>query len=116
MFETKNLLMLVILSGGILTGLTGTMIQAAPVYADTEDCEDNDDDNCNTTKERAQEIEQEGNCSADSGSANGGSADSGSADGGPGGSTGGNDNRFDCTNELFEPNTGNNAFNGSPLE
>ena len=116
MFQTKNLLMLVILSGGILTGLTGTMIQATPVYADTEDCEDNDDDNCNTTKERAQEIEQEGNCSADSGSANGGSADSGSANGGPGGNTGGNDNRFDCTNDLFEPNTGNNAFNGSPLE
>ena len=56
MFETKNVLMLVILSGGILTGLAGTMIQAAPVYADTEDCKDNDDDNCNTTKDRAQEI------------------------------------------------------------
>ncbi len=108
MFQTKNLLMLVILSGGILTGLTGTMIQATPVYADTEDCEDNDDDNCNTTNERAQEIEQEDNCSADSGSANGGSG------GGGGGSTGGNDNRFDCTNELFEPNTGNNAFNEVP--
>lgn len=112
MFETKNLLMLVILSGGILTGLTGTMIQAAPVYADTEDCKDNDDDNCNTTKDRAQEITQENNCSTDSGSANGGSADSGSANGGPGGSTGNNDNRFVCTNTLLEPNTGNDAFNG----
>ena len=117
MFQTKNLLMLVILSGGILTGLTGTMIQATPVYADTEDCEDNDDDNCNTTNDRAQEIEQEGNCRVEDGGsgANGGSGGTTGA-GGAGGSTGGNDNRFDCTNELFEPNTGNNAFNGSPLE
>ncbi|MDW0153273.1 MAG: hypothetical protein QOK68_01550 [Nitrososphaeraceae archaeon] len=96
--------MLVILSGGILTGLTGTMIQAAPVYADTEDCKDNDDDNCNTTKDRAQEITQENDCSADSGSANGG----------PGGITGENDNRFVCTNTLLDPNTGNDAFNEVP--
>ena len=113
MFETKNLLMLVILSGGILTGLTGTMIQAAPVYADTEDCEDNDDENCNTTDDRAQKITQENNCSTDSGSANGGSAGSGSANGGPGGF---NDNSFVCTNTLLEPNTGNDAFNqASPI-
>jgi hypothetical protein len=101
MFETKNLLMLVILSGGILTGLTGTMIQAAPVYADTEDCEDNDDENCNTTDDRAQKITQENNCRVEDGS---GSADG--DDGGAGGSTGGNDNRFECTNNLVEPNTG----------
>jgi hypothetical protein len=106
MFETKNLLMLVILSGGILTGLTGTMIQAAPVYADTEDCEDNDDENCNTTDDRAQKITQENNCRVEDGS---GSADGG--DGGAGGSTGNNDNRFECTNNLVEPNTGD-AFNG----
>jgi hypothetical protein len=112
MFETKNLLMLVILSGGILTGLTGTMIQAAPVYADTEDCKDNDDDNCNTTKDRAQEITQENNCSADSGSADGGRADGDSSNGGAGGSTGNTDNRFVCTNNLAQPNTGNDAFNG----
>ena len=113
MFETKNLLMLVILSGGILTGLTGTMIQAAPVYADTEDCKDNDDENCNTTDDRAQKITQENNCRVDSGSADGGSADSGSANGGPGGSTGNNDNRFECTNNLVEPNTGD-AFSPAP--
>ncbi|HXV88317.1 MAG TPA: hypothetical protein VD710_04390 [Nitrososphaeraceae archaeon] len=112
MFETKNLLMLVILSGGILAVLTGTMIQAAPVYAETEECEDNDDENCNTTKDRAQKITQENNCSADSGSANGGSADSGSANGGTGGNTGNDDNKFVCTNNLVEPNTGNDAFNG----
>jgi hypothetical protein len=114
MFQTKNLLMLVILSGGILTGLTGTMIQAAPVYADTDDCEDNDDDNCNRNNDRAQEITQENNCRADSGSANGGSADSGSANGGAGGNTGQDDNRFVCTNTLLDPNTGNDAFNEVP--
>ena len=112
MFETKNALMLVILSGGILTGLTGTMIQAAPVYADTEDCEDNDDDNCNTNNERAQEITQENNCRVEDGGsgANGGSG--GTNGGGAGGNTGNNDNRFVCTNTLLEPNTGNDAFNG----
>jgi hypothetical protein len=108
MFETKNLLMLVILSGGILTGLTGTMIQAAPVYADTEDCEDNDDENCNTTKDRAQKITQENNCRVEDGSGSANGDDGGSG----GGSTGNNDNRFECTNNLVEPNTGNDAFNG----
>ena len=102
MFETKNLLMLVILSGGILTGLAGTMIQAAPVYADTEDCKDNDDENCNTTDDRAQKITQENNCRVE---------DGGSADGG--GSTGSNDNRFECINNLLEPNTGD-VFSPAP--
>jgi uncharacterized membrane protein YgcG len=123
MFETKNLLMLVILSGGILTGLTGTMIQAAPVYADTEDCEDNDDDNCNTTKERAQEIIQENNCFVDEDGRGGdGGAGGSTGDGsGPGGFGGAgssanndDDNRFICTNNLAEPNTGNDAFNSLP--
>lgn len=114
MFETNNVLMLVILSGGILTGLTGTMIQAAPVYADTEECEDNDDDNCNTTNERTQEITQKDNCRVEDGGS-GADGGSGGATGGAGGNTGGNDNTFDCDNNLFEPNTGNNAFN-PPLE
>ena len=40
--------MFVALSLGILTALTGTGIsQVAPVFAETEDCEDNDDNNCN---------------------------------------------------------------------
>jgi uncharacterized membrane protein YgcG len=110
--NTKIVLTLVMLSG-MLTGLTATMIQATPVYADTEDCKDNDDDNCNTTKERSLEIEQENNCSADNGNANGGSGDGGGT-GGAGGSAGGNDNSFSCFNQIFEPNTGNDAFNSLP--
>jgi hypothetical protein len=110
--NTKTVLTLVILSAGMLIGLTSTMIQATPVYADTEDCKDNDDDNCNTTNDRTLQIEQENNCRAENGgNANGGSGDGGGT-GGPGGITGSNDNRFTCTNEVFEPNTGNNAFNG----
>ena len=36
--------MLVVLSAGILTALTGTGIsQVAPAFADKEECEDNDD-------------------------------------------------------------------------
>ena len=41
------MLMFAALSMGILTALIGTGIsQIAPVFAETEDCEDNDDDNC----------------------------------------------------------------------
>ena len=54
------MLMLVVLSTGMLTALTGTGIsQVAPVFAETEDCEDNDDDNCN---ERNKKITQEIDC------------------------------------------------------
>ena len=66
MFGTKNVLMLVILSAGLLTAITSTGTSLiAPAFAETEDCEDNDDDNCNTTKDRAQEITQINNCSVD---------------------------------------------------
>ena len=98
--------MLVILSGGILTVLTGTMIQAAPVFAETYDCEDNYDKNCN---EISQDIDQEDNCRVEHGS---GSADG--DDGGAGGSTDNNDNRFDCTNNLAQPNTGDIGFIPGP--
>jgi hypothetical protein len=58
---TKNMLMLVVLSAGMFTALTATMIsQAAPAFADTEDCEDNNNDNCNDN--RNQYVEQENNC------------------------------------------------------
>ena len=54
--------MFVALSLGILTALTGTGIsQVAPAFADKEECEDNDDDNCN---ERTHKIIQEDNCKA----------------------------------------------------
>ncbi|MGC1263000.1 MAG: hypothetical protein WA932_03465, partial [Nitrososphaeraceae archaeon] len=58
--NTKSVLMFAALSLGILTALTGTGIsQVAPVFAETEDCEDNDDDNCN---ERNKKIHQEIDC------------------------------------------------------
>ena len=54
--------MFVTLSLGILTAITGTGIsQVAPAFADKEECEDNDDDNCN---ERTHKIIQENNCKA----------------------------------------------------
>ncbi len=56
------MLMFVALSLGILTALTGTGIsQVAPAFADKEECEDNDDNNCN---ERTHKIIQEDNCKA----------------------------------------------------
>ena len=54
--------MFAVLSIGILTALTGTGIsQVAPAFADKEECEDNDDDNCN---ERTHTIKQDDNCKA----------------------------------------------------
>ena len=49
MLNTKNVLMLVVLSAGLLTVLTGTAIsQVQPAFADDEEeCNDNGDDNCN---------------------------------------------------------------------
>jgi len=107
--------MLAMLSAGMLTGLTATMIQATPVYADTDDCKDNGDHNCNTS-ERDLKIKQEGDCKVKDGggNANGGDAKDDSGDGGDGGSGSGNDNAFTCTNEVLQPNTGNNAFNPPP--
>lgn len=54
--------MLVVLSAGLLTVLTGTtMSQVQPAFADKDDdeCEDNGDFNCN---EETQKINQENNC------------------------------------------------------
>jgi hypothetical protein len=56
--NTKNLLMFVVLSAGILTVLSGTgMSQVQSAFAEKEECEDNDDNNCNDKK-----IEQENDC------------------------------------------------------
>ena len=53
--------MLVVLSAGLLTVLTGTAVsQIQPAFADDdEECEDNGDNNCN---EETQKIHQENNC------------------------------------------------------
>ena len=56
------MLMLVVLSGGLLTTLTGTaMSQIQPVFADKDEdeCEDNGDFNCN---EENQRLHLENNC------------------------------------------------------
>ena len=48
---------------GILTALTGTgLSQAAPAFADGEEREDNDDNNCN---ERTHKIKQDNDCKAE---------------------------------------------------
>ena len=104
----KNVLMLVILSAGMLTGLTATMIQAAPVYADTRDCEHNEDKNCNENEQATGKISQENNCRVEnSDSAEGGDSNGGN---GNGGSAGFNSNTLSCSNTLTSPNTGLNAF------
>ena len=63
MSNTKNVLMFVVLSAGILTALTGTgMSQVITAFADKEECEDNDDNNCN---EKTHKIKQENKCKAE---------------------------------------------------
>ena len=85
--------MFVALSLGILTALTGTgLSQVAPAFADKEECEDNDDNNCN---ERTHEIKQDNDCKAENEYEDIGSLGSPV-----------NNNQFDCTNTLTSPANG----------
>ena len=60
MLNTKNVLMLVVLSGGVLTVITGTAIpNVVPVFAEEDECEDNGDDSCN---EQTQKTKLENEC------------------------------------------------------
>jgi hypothetical protein len=85
MLNTKNVLMLVVLSAGLLTALTGTAIsQVQQAFADDEDeCNDNGNDNCN---EENQIVHQENNCKIvndienDDGSDNNSNEDNGNGD------------------------------------
>ena len=53
--------MFVVLSAGMLTALSATMIsQAAPAFADKSKCKDNDSNNCNDS--RNEYVEQKVNC------------------------------------------------------
>ena len=96
--NTKNVLTFVALSLGILTALTGTGIsQVAPAFADKEECEDNDDNNCN---ERTHKIIQENNCKAVNEYEHIGSLGSPT-----------NNNQFTCENILDSPANGDdNVF------
>jgi len=54
--------MFVVLSAGMLTALTVTMMsQATPVFADKKKCKDNGDNNCND-KHRTQKIDVKNKC------------------------------------------------------
>ena len=53
--------MLAVLSAGTLTALTGTaMSQTQTAFAETDDCEKNNDNNCND--DRTQYVEQKNDC------------------------------------------------------
>jgi hypothetical protein len=95
--------MLVVLSAGILTVLTGTGVsQVAPAFADKEECEDNDDNNCN---ERTHEIKQDNGCKVENEYEKVGNI----------GSTT-NNNQFLCTNVLVSPANGDDdVFGDSAL-
>jgi hypothetical protein len=96
----------VALSLGILTALTGTGIsQVATAFADKEECEDNDDNNCN---ERTHKIKQDNDCKAKNEYEKIGSMGSMT-----------NDNQFTCINDLESPANGDdNVFGAenSPIE
>ena len=56
------MLMFVVLSAGMLTALTATMMaQAVPAFADKKKCEDNHNNNCNDTH-KTQKIEAKNKC------------------------------------------------------
>ena len=103
MLNTKNVLMLVVLSAGILTVLTGTGVsQVAPAFADKEECKNNDDNNCN---ERTHKIIQENNCKAENEYEKIGTM-----------GTTTNNNQFVCLNILTSPANGDdNVFGDSAL-
>jgi hypothetical protein len=95
--------MLVVLSAGILTALTGTGVsQVAPAFADKGECNDNGDRNCNETTHK---ISQEENCKAEN---------SYEKIGQMGNPT--NNNQFRCDNTLTSPANGDdNVFGDSAL-
>ncbi len=54
--------MFVVLSAGMLTALSATMMsQAIPAFADKKKCEDNHSNNCNDTH-KTQRIDQKNKC------------------------------------------------------
>ena len=97
------MLTFVALSIGILTALTGTGIsQVAPAFADKEECEDNDDNNCN---ERTHKIIQEDNCKAVTEAEHIGSMGNNQPN-----------NDFTCDIDLIDPANGDdNLFGDSAL-
>jgi len=96
--------MFVALSLGILTALTGTGIsQVAPAFADEEECEDNDDNNCN---ERTHLIKQDDDCKAKNEYEKIGSMGNNQPN-----------NDFTCDNDLTNTANGDdNEFGDSALE
>ncbi len=85
--------MLVVLSAGILTVLTGTGVsQVAPAFADKGECNNNDDRNCNETTHK---ITQNDDCKAKNEYEKIGSL-----------GTTTNNNDFECTNFLSSPANG----------
>ena len=96
---TKNVLMLIVLSAGILTVLTGTGVsQVVPAFADKVECEDNDDHNCN---ERTHELKQDNSCKVEN------ENEKISSMGNPT-----NNNDFVCSNVLTSPANGDDDVFG----
>ena len=96
--------MLVVLSAGVFAVLTGTGIsQVTPVFADKNECKDNDDHNCNETNHT---IKQDNDCKAKNEYQK---IDT------MGSST--NNNEFVCPNVLISPANGNdNVFGDSVVD
>ena len=85
------MLMFVVLSTGMLTGLTATVVsQVEPAFADKKECEDNGDNNCN---DNTQKIEQENNCKIENENERGSNGNS-------------NTNDLNCLNFAQNPDDG----------
>ena len=92
--------MLVILSAGLLTVITGSEVSyVAPLFAEEDECEDNGDFNCN---EETQKIHQENNCKVDGEIENGDKSD-------------GNDMALSSTGTITCWNLAQNPENGDAI-
>jgi hypothetical protein len=99
--------MLVVLSAGMLAGLTATTIQPAPAFAETDDCIKYSNNSCNEVNDGEKSTTED--CSIVN------VASGSTGDGGSGGNNGDNSNNFDCSsNNLVDPNIGGNAFSQVP--
>jgi len=110
-----KMLMLVVLSAAMLTGLAATSIQATPVFASKDECEKNSDNNCNEVKDRSQYMAQgDNNCRVEHGSGDANGGDSSNGGSGGAGTSGATTTTITCNYNILDPNTGDNSFNPPP--
>jgi len=104
MLNTKNVLMLVVLSAGLLTGTAVSQVQ--PAFADKDECKDNGDLNCN---KETQKVHQENNCKVVNENKNDDKSDKNSNEGS-------SEGLIFCSNFAQNPEGGDAIFHLDPFD